>query len=86
LNPNNSPLIYLINFLTFFKFFSIRFKRSNIENILTLKENLKLIVKLIDLIAFIVLTAHFISILWHSLAIYEKMSSFDNNWMIKAQI
>jgi hypothetical protein len=82
-DPSGSPFLYSFNFLAFLKCFSVSLKRSNIENILTMKENLKLIIKLIDLIVFIVLTAHMISILWHSLAFYENKGQ---NWMLKANI
>ncbi|EGR32373.1 hypothetical protein IMG5_085560, partial [Ichthyophthirius multifiliis] len=85
-NPDHDFIIYLYNFLVFSRVFTIQNKRKQIQELITLKDNQKHILKLFDLLGFIIITAHFVCIEWNLLAVYQEINGFEIYWVQKAHI
>ncbi|KAL4499442.1 hypothetical protein ABPG73_008992 [Tetrahymena malaccensis] len=84
-NEGDNLFKYGLNILIFLKLNGISQKKKRFDNIYTLTENQKHIIKLINQIASVITAAHIAAIGWYFLGIQE-MKSNQTNWLDKLGI
>ncbi|KAL4482514.1 hypothetical protein ABPG72_001490 [Tetrahymena utriculariae] len=85
-NPNHDLLRYAFNMLIFLKANGMSPKQQRFHYVFTLKENQKHIIKLVNQLASVITVAHIAAIGWHLIAIQEKLSGYNTNWLDKLGI